>query len=408
MKKKLIAMLLSAAMCLSLAACGQKADTPDTTDPAEPSGDAATYTVGICQLVQHEALDAATQGFIDALNVADGGEGTVDCFLDSCGGERVLVSGVQDPYGEPIDAAYGLLPDGTAVIEMAAAAGLPLVAGRKNPCVTTTYGVGQLIADALARGARRIVLGLGGSATNDGGCGCAAALGVRFTDAGGTSFVPVGATLDRIAHIDASAVRERLHGVRMIAMCDITNPMHGHSGAAHIFAPQKGADEAAVRELDRQLRALDKIFRRELNASVAMLPGAGAAGAFGAGCVALLGAELRRGIEVVLDVVGFDALLTDADLVITGEGRIDAQSTHGKVVGGVARRAHARGVPVFAIVGDVGDDAYGAYDAGVSAIFSINRLAVPRDEAKARSHIDYTHTLDDLLRCIRAAEQFKR
>lgn len=252
------------------------------------------------------------------------------------------------------------------------------------------------------------MLGLGGSATNDGGCGCAAALGVRFTDAGGTSFVPVGATLDRIAHIDASAVRERLHGVRVIAMCDITNPMHGHSGAACIFAPQKGADEAAVRELDRQLRTLDKTFRRELNASVAMLPGAGAAGAFGAGCVALLGAELRRGIEVVLDVVGFDALLTDAGLVITGEGRIDAQSTHGKVVGGVARRAHARGVPVFAIVGDVGDDAYGAYDAGVSAIFSINRLAVPRDEAKARSHIDYTHTLDDLLRCIRAAEQFKR
>ena len=252
------------------------------------------------------------------------------------------------------------------------------------------------------------MLGLGGSATNDGGCGCAAALGVRFTDAGGRAFVPVGATLDRIAHIDASAARERLHGVRVIAMCDITNPMHGHSGAAHIFAPQKGADEAAVRELDRQLRALDETFRRELNASVAMLPGAGAAGAFGAGCVALLGAELRRGIEVVLDVVGFDALLADADLVITGEGRIDAQSTHGKVVGGVARRAHARGVPVFAIVGDVGDDAYGAYDAGVSAIFSINRLAVPRDEAKARSHIDYTHTLDDLLRCIRAAEQFKR
>ena len=312
---------------------------------------------------------------VRALNVADGGEGTVDCFLASCGGERVLVSGVQDPYGEPIDAAYGLLPDGTAVVEMAAAAGLPLVAGRKNPCVTTTYGVGQLIADALARGARRIVLGLGGSATNDGGCGCAAALGVRFTDAGGRAFVPVGATLDRIAHIDASAVRERLHGVRVIAMCDITNPMHGHSGAAHIFAPQKGADEAAVGELDRQLRALDETFRRELNASVAMLPGAGAAGAFGAGCVALLGAELRRGIEVVR---------------------------------GVARRAHARGVPVFAIVGDVGDDAYGAYDAGVSAIFSINRLAVPRDEAKARSHIDYTHTLDDLLRCIRAAEQFKR
>ncbi len=338
--------------------------------------------------------------------VADGGEGTVDCFIEAMGASPVTVE-VTGVLGTPVAARYARL-GGLAVVEMAAAAGLPLVGGTRSPGRATTFGVGELIAHAVRAGCTTVLLGLGGSATNDGGCGCAAALGVRFTDAGGRAFVPVGATLDRIAHIDASAVRERLHGVRVIAMCDITNPMHGHSGAACIFAPQKGADEAAVRELDRQLRTLDKTFRRELNASVAMLPGAGAAGAFGAGCVALLGAELRRGIEVVLDVVGFDALLADADLVITGEGRIDAQSTHGKVVGGVARRAHARGVPVFAIVGDVGDDAYGAYDAGVSAIFSINRLAVPRDEAKARSHIDYTHTLDDLLRCIRAAEQFKR
>mgnify|MGYP000001773992 CR=1 FL=1 len=338
--------------------------------------------------------------------VADGGEGTVDCFIEAMGASPVTVE-VTGVLGQSVAARYARL-GGLAVVEMAAAAGLPLAGSTRSPGRATTFGVGELIAHAVRAGCTTVLLGLGGSATNDGGCGCAAALGVRFTDAGGTAFVPVGATLDRIAHIDASAARERLHGVRVIAMCDITNPMHGHSGAACIFAPQKGADEAAVRELDRQLRALDETFRRELNASVAMLPGAGAAGAFGAGCVALLGAELRRGIEVVLDVVGFDALLADADLVITGEGRIDAQSTHGKVVGGVARRAHARGVPVFAIVGDVGDDAYGAYDAGVSAIFSINRLAVPRDEAKARSHIDYTHTLDDLLRCIRAAEQFKR
>lgn len=362
----------------------------------------------ICRLMREALLRHVPDAEVVSIPVADGGEGSVEAFLAAMGGHRVEVP-CTGPDFRKISGFYGLLADGyTAVIEMAAAAGLPLMEGRLCAEGATTYGVGELILAAIRDGARRIILGLGGSATNDGGCGCAAALGVRFTDAGGRAFVPVGATLDRIAHIDASAARERLHGVRVIAMCDITNPMHGHSGAAHIFAPQKGADEAAVRELDRQLRTLDKTFRRELNASVAMLPGAGAAGAFGAGCVALLGAELRRGIEVVLDVVGFDALLTDADLVITGEGRIDAQSTHGKVVGGVARRAHARGVPVFAIVGDVGDDAYGAYDAGVSAIFSINRLAVPRDEAKARSHIDYTHTLDDLLRCIRAAEQFKR
>ena len=345
---------------------------------------------------------------VRALSVADGGEGTVDCFLDSCGGERVTVDGVQNPYGEPISAAYGQLPDGTAVVEMAAAAGLPLVAGRKDPCVTTTYGVGQLIAHAADRGARRIVLGLGGSATNDGGCGCAAALGVRFTDAAGREFVPVGAALDRIAHIDVSAAQRRLSGIELIAMCDIDNPMHGPAGAAFVYAPQKGADEAAVFLLDRQLRALDETFSRELGAQVAQLSGAGAAGAFGAGCVALLGAELRRGIEVVLDVVGFDALLDGADAVFTGEGRIDAQSTRGKVVGGVARRARARGVPVFALVGDVADDAYGAYDAGVSAIFSINRLAVPRAEAKSRSRTDYANTLDDVLRCIRTAERFDR
>lgn len=341
-----------------------------------------------------------------ALSAADGGEGTVDCFLDSCGGTRVVVEGVQNPFGEPISAAYGLLPDGTAVIEMAAAAGLPLAAGRKDPCRTTTYGVGQLIAHALTRGARRIVLGLGGSATNDGGCGCAAALGVRFTDAQGEAFVPVGATLDRIAHIDVSAARARLAGVELHAMCDIENPLFGARGAACVFAPQKGADEETVRFLDAQLRSLAESIARELGVDVSQLAGAGAAGGFGAGCVAFLGAPLRRGIEVVLDVVGFDRLLDGADAVITGEGRIDAQSIHGKVVGGVARRASARGVPVFAIVGDVADDAYGAYEAGVTAIFSINRLAVTRDVAKQRSAADYTHTLDDVLRCIRAAEGF--
>ena len=338
--------------------------------------------------------------------VADGGEGTVDCFVQAMGAQRVEIT-VTNALGEKSAAAYARLGE-LAIIEMAAAAGLPQVGERRCPGTATTYGVGELIAHAVDSGCIKILLGLGGSATNDGGCGCAAALGVRFTDDSGRDFVPVGATLDRIARIDVSAARERLRGIPVLAMCDITNPMHGPDGAAFVFAPQKGADDQTVLLLDRQLRALDEAFRRELGASVADLPGAGAAGAFGAGGVALLDAELRRGIEVVLDVVGFDALLADADLVLTGEGRIDAQSTHGKVVGGVARRAKARGVPVFAIVGDVADDAYGAYDAGVSAIFSINRLAVPRAEAKARSRADYTRTLDDLLRAVRAAERFKR
>ena len=338
--------------------------------------------------------------------VADGGEGTVDCFVQAMGAKRVGVT-VTNALGEKSAAAYARLGE-LAIIEMAAAAGLPQVGALRCPGTATTYGVGELIAHAVDSGCRKILLGLGGSATNDGGCGCAAALGVRFYDADGQSFVPVGDTLGRIARIDTAEAEALLRSVEITVMCDVTNPLYGPTGAAYVFAPQKGADAEKVKSLDAGLRHFGDVIRSQYGLDVGAMPGAGAAGGMGAGCVALLGGTIQSGIDAVLDVTGFDRQLEGADLVITGEGRIDAQSTHGKVVGGVARRAHARGVPVFAIVGDVGDDAYGAYDAGVSAIFSINRLAVPRDEAKARSHIDYTHTLDDLLRCIRAAEQFKR
>lgn len=345
---------------------------------------------------------------VRALSVADGGEGTVDCFLDSCGGERVLVSGVQNPYGEPIDAAYGLLPDGTAVIEMAAAAGLPLVAGRKNPCVTTTYGVGQLIADALARGARRIVLGLGGSATNDGGCGCAAALGVKFFGGNGAEFVPVGDTLRDIAHIDVSAARELLRGVELKLMCDVTNPLCGEKGAAHVFGPQKGADAADIRRLDAGLAHFAAVIREELGVDVLDMPGAGAAGGMGAGCAALLGGALRSGIDAVLDAVGFDAALAGADLVITGEGRVDSQSVDGKVISGVAARTREKGVPLVVIAGGIDDSAAAAYELGVSAMFSTDRAALSVDKLAGRTAADYEATLRDVLRLVRIAEDIGR
>lgn len=343
---------------------------------------------------------------VRALSVADGGEGTVDCFLDSCGGERVLVSGVQDPYGEPIDAAYGLLPDGTAVVEMAAAAGLPLVAGRKNPCVTTTYGVGQLIADALARGARRIVLGLGGSATNDGGCGCTAALGVRFYDADGQSFVPVGDTLGRIARIDTAEAEALLRSVEITVMCDVTNPLYGPTGAAYVFAPQKGADAEKVKSLDAGLRHFGDVIRSQYGLDVSAMPGAGAAGGMGAGCVALLGGTIQSGIDAVLDVTGFDRQLEGADLVITGEGRIDSQSADGKVISGVARRTKAKGIPLIAIAGGIADSAGAVYDIGVSAMFSTDRAALPVDMLGARSPGDYEATLSDIMSLIAIAERF--
>ena len=345
---------------------------------------------------------------VRALSVADGGEGTVDCFLDSCGGERVLVSGVQNPYGEPIDAAYALLPDGTAVIEMAAAAGLPLVAGRKDPCVTTTYGVGQLIADALARGARRIVLGLGGSATNDGGCGCAAALGVKFFDGNGAEFVPVGDTLRDIAHIDVSAARELLRGVELKLMCDVTNPLCGEKGAAHVFGPQKGADAADIRRLDAGLAHFAAVIREELGVDVLDMPGAGAAGGMGAGCAALLGGALRSGIDAVLDAVGFDAALAGADLVITGEGRVDSQSVDGKVISGVAARTREKGVPLVVIAGGIDDSAAAAYELGVSAMFSTDRAALSVDKLAGRTAADYEATLRDVLRLVRIAEDIGR
>ena len=238
------------------------------------------------------------------LSVADGGEGTVDSFLECMAGEKVFVE-VAGPYFKRVESFYGRVGE-TAIIEMAAAAGLPMVGDEKDPTRTTTYGVGELMQNALLAGAKRIILALGGSATNDGGCGAAAALGTRFFDAAGELFVPVGGTLSKIAHIDNTETMRLLDGVEVVAMCDIDNPMHGERGAAYVFAPQKGADASMVRLLDAELVALDQTLAREIDARVADLPGAGAAGAMGAGAVAFFGAKLQPGIETVLDTVRFE------------------------------------------------------------------------------------------------------
>ena len=334
------------------------------------------------------------------LPVADGGEGTVDCFLEAIGGQRVTVP-VTGPWDEPTESFYARIGD-TAVVEMAAAAGLPMAGNRLDPSQTTTWGVGLLIRHAIKHGAKKIILGLGGSATNDGGCGCAAALGVRFLDADGREFRPVGATLKDIASIDCTATEALLQGVTVEVMCDIDNPLCGERGAAAVFAPQKGADAAMVAELDAGLAHMAQIIRSQLGKSVADLPGAGAAGGFGAGAVAFLNAVLRPGIEVVLDSVGFAHHLQSCDLVITGEGRIDGQSLGGKVPVGVARRAKGSGIPVIAIVGITGDGYEAVYDEGITAVFTTNRAALPFEQVKARSESDYRSTLHDILRLINA------
>ena len=336
--------------------------------------------------------------------VADGGEGTVDCFVQAMGAQRVGVT-VTNALGEKSAAAYARLGE-LAIIEMAAAAGLPQVGALRCPGTATTYGVGELIAHAVDSGCKRILLGLGGSATNDGGCGCAAALGVRFYDADGQSFVPVGDTLGRIARIDTAEAEALLRSVEITVMCDVTNPLYGPTGAAYVFAPQKGADAEKVKSLDAGLRHFGDVIRSQYGLDVGAMPGAGAAGGMGAGCVALLGGTIQSGIDAVLDVTGFDRQLEGADLVITGEGRIDSQSADGKVISGVARRTRAKGVPLIAIAGGIADSAGAVYDIGVSAMFSTDRAALPVDMLGARSPGDYEATLSDIMSLIAIAERF--
>ena len=358
----------------------------------------------ICEIAQRVIPRHFPACEVVCIPVADGGEGTVDCFIQAMGAQRVEVT-VTNALGEKSAAAYARIGE-LAIIEMAAAAGLPQVGALRCPGTATTYGVGELIAHAVDSGCRKILLGLGGSATNDGGCGCAAALGVRFYDADGQSFVPVGDTLGRIARIDTAEAEALLRSVEITVMCDVTNPLYGPTGAAYVFAPQKGADAEKVKSLDAGLRHFGDVIRSQLGIDVSRMPGAGAAGGMGAGCVALLGGTIQSGIDAVLDVTGFDRQLEGADLVITGEGRIDSQSADGKVVSGVARRTRTKGIPLIAIAGGIADSAGAVYDIGVSAMFSTDRAALPVDMLGARSPGDYEATLSDIMSLIAIAERF--
>lgn len=341
----------------------------------------------VCQLMA-QAAEAALPGMpCVSIPIADGGEGTTDAFLAAAGGDRIPCT-VTGPWGEPVDACYGRLPGDTAVIEMAAAAGLPLVGHHKNPEKTTTCGVGQLILAALNAGAKEIILGLGGSATNDGGCGAAAALGVRFLDASGVAFTPTGETLHRIAAIDPAPARALLRDKRLRIMCDIRNPLCGPQGAAAVFGPQKGADAAMIRRLDAGLAHLAQIVLRDTGADMALLPGAGAAGGMGGGMAALLGGEMQMGIETLLDAVDFDRLLDDAALVLTGEGRLDSQSLEGKAVIGVSRRCAKKRVPCLALVGSYAGDLAPAYAAGLTAAFPL--CAGPCSLAEAMENAEHS------------------
>ena len=320
-------------------------------------------------------VSVAAQAQVDLCPIADGGEGTVDAMLSATGGEAKTTS-VTGPLGQQVDAVWGLLGQSsdeplTAVIEMAAASGLALVPRpQRDATRTTTFGTGQLIAAALAAGAQRIIMGIGGSATNDGGCGMATALGAVFRDGNGQPVPmpgPTGGTLSDIASVDLDGIDKRISQTQIIVACDVTNPLTGANGAAHIYGPQKGASPQQVEQLDRGLAHLAQLIREQLGKDIEEIPGAGAAGGLGGGLLAFLGARLQPGIELVLEAVGFDRRVQGCDLCLTGEGRLDGQSVSGKACLGVAAAARRAGVDTVALVGCVGPLVERTLDAGLKA-----------------------------------------
>lgn len=327
-----------------------------------------------------EAADSIKRGILRiykntdvvCVPMADGGEGTVQSMVDATGG-KIIYAKVHGPLFKKVDSFYGILGDGkTAVIEMAAASGLPLVSNNeKDPMTASTYGTGELIKHALDKGCERIIIGLGGSATNDGGQGMAKALGVRFLDKQGEDIGYGGGNLDKLCSIDVSGIDKRIKNCEVVLACDVDNPLCGPKGASYVFGPQKGAKEGMLEILDKNLEHYANVIKSTLNIDIKDYPGAGAAGGLGGGALAFLNAKMRKGVEIVIEMVGLDEHVKDAELVITGEGMMDYQTQFGKTPFGVAKTAKKYGVPVIALVGRIGKGADALYDLGIDSIFSI-------------------------------------
>lgn len=321
------------------------------------------------QAIAQGARRVYPEADIDIVPIADGGEGTAQALVDATGGQ-LIAQQVTGPLGEPVQAFFGLLGDGqTAVIEMASCAGLPLVpVHRRDPRITTTYGVGELIRAALDAQCRHFIIGIGGSATNDGGAGMAQALGATLTTEQGEAIARGGAALATLAHISTSTMDPRLYECTFQVASDVTNPLCGPTGAAAVYGPQKGATPEIVQELDAALAHYAHVIAQDLHISVAQIPGAGAAGGLGAGLIAFLGATLKPGAQIVLEAVQLEEKLRTADLVITAEGKLDEQTAYGKSVGAVAALAKRYHLPVLALAGGLGEQYRTVYDLGVDAV----------------------------------------
>lgn len=338
----------------------------------------------VCEAIEKGILQAYPEAQVTAIPLADGGEGTSQILTRQAGGREVMAR-VTDPLGRPVDASFGLSSDGNvAFIEMAAASGLALLSmHERNPLLTSTYGTGELIRQALDMGVSKIILGIGGSATTDGGIGMAGALGYVFYAADGERLVPVGQSLARIHSIDISKRDERLDRTSIVVACDVTNPLYGANGAAYIYGPQKGADIEMVRVLDDGLINLTRVASRTFGQDVSSYPGAGAAGGLGAGCMWFLNASLKDGISIVMEQCNIESLVKEADLVITGEGKVDEQTLNGKVVKGLAGLCGEYQVPLAVVCGALRITSEQARAAGMT--YAISVLNRPMDLATAQS-----------------------
>ncbi len=338
-----------------------------------------------------------------SFSMADGGEGTVQSLVDGSKNGKLVEVKVKNPLMQEIKAEYGILEDKTAIIEMASASGLPLIAeNERNPLKTTTFGTGQLIKDAIEKGVRNFIIGIGGSATNDAGIGMLNALGYDFLDQNDNKLEPIGQNLVKIAKVSSQNVIKELKDCNFTIACDVNNPLHGTNGAAYVFAPQKGANQDMVKELDLGLQSFAKVVKNYNNKDVASVEGAGAAGGLGFGFVAFLNTKLQKGIDIVTERLLLEDAIKDANMVITGEGRIDCQSMMGKVPTGVSLLAKKYNIPTIAIGGCVNEDIENIYDYGITSTFAIINKAMSLQEAmdKEKAELLVANTAENIFRLI--------
>lgn len=362
-------------------------------------------TLSSMEIINHlekAAKDCIGPVEIVKVPIADGGEGTVDALVMATNGEYRNVEVMGPLPAQKVTAKYGIINNKTAVIEMAEASGLTLVEEeQKDPLLTTTYGTGQMIKAALDEGIRDFIIGIGGSATNDGGIGAAQALGIRFLDGGNMEVGFGGQELSRIKDIILEDMDSRIKESKITVICDVNNPLIGSKGATAVYGPQKGVTEANFGILESGMESYQVLIKEKTGLDMAQIPGSGAAGGLGAALVTFFGATLKAGIDAVLDFVNFDDLVKDADLVVTGEGRIDGQSIYGKVPVGVAQRCKPLNIPVVAIVGGMGSDAHKVYDYGIDSIMTTVNSPMVLGEALSRADELMADAAERLFRFIR-------